>query len=144
MEEERSLHLFTNCPLVCAIWFNSLWGLRPECWNLSSPDQFIQTLLSLSNEVDPELILFGAVVCDVIWKAKNQAQFEGMSPNVDSLIQKISNSILEHKRFKATLVRSQTSCYSNVWAKPVRPQVKVNVDAACNFGRVAIAAIAKD
>ena len=144
MEEESSLHLFTNCPLVCAIWFNSLWGLRPKCWNFNSPDQFIQTFLSLSNEVDPELILFGVVVCDVIWKAKNQAQFEGMSPNVDCLIQKISNSISEHKRFKATLVRTQTSCYSNVWAKPVRPQVKVNVDAACNFWRAAIAAVAKD
>ena len=144
MEEERSLHLFTNCPLVCAIWFNSLWGLRPKCWNLGSLNQFIQTLLSLSNKVDPELILFGVVVYDVIWKANNQAQFEGMSPNVDSLIQKISNSISEHKRFKATLVRTQTSCYSNVWAKPVRPQVKVNVDAACNFGRAAISAVARD
>lgn len=94
--------------------------------------------------MDSELILFGAVVCDVIWKARNQAQFEGMSPNVDSLIQKISNSISEHRRFKATLVRTQTSCYSNVWAKPVRPQIKFNVDAACNFGRAAIAAIARD
>ena len=50
----------------------------------------------------------------------------------------------QHKRFKATLFRTQTSCYSNVWAKPVRPQIKVNVDAACNFGRAAIAAIARD
>ena len=57
--------------------------------NLNSPDLFIQTLLSLSCEVDSKLILFGALVCDVIWKARNQAQFEGMSPNVDCLIQKI-------------------------------------------------------
>ena len=97
MEEESSLHLFTNCPLERAIWFSSLWGLRLECWNLNSPDQFIQTLLSLSNEVDSELILFGAVVCDVIWKARNQAQFEGMSPNVDSLIaQEIQGHTIPH------------------------------------------------
>ena len=72
---------------------------------------FIQTLLSLSYEVDSKLILFGAMVWDVIWKARNQAQFEGMSPNVDRLLQKNFNSMLEHKRFKATLVYTQTSRY---------------------------------
>ena len=111
VEEESSLHLFTNCPLVRAIWFNSLQGLRPKCGNLSSPDLFIQTLLSLSYEVDSKLILFGVMVWDVIWKARNQAQFEGMSPNVDRLIQKNFNSIVEQKRFKATLVCTQTSRY---------------------------------
>ena len=89
VEEESSLDLFTNYPLVCAIWFNSLQGLRPKCGNLSSPNLFIQTFLSLSYEVNSKLILFGAMVCDVIWRARNQAQFEGMSLNVDRLIQKI-------------------------------------------------------
>ena len=54
------------------------------------------------------MILFGAMVWDVIWKARNQAQFEGMSPNVDRLIQKNFN----YRRAKE--IQGHASLHTNI------------------------------
>ena len=74
---ESSLHLFTVCTIAKAIWFQSQWGLRMEAIVFKSTSDFICFLISppLADNLNPSLredfLLFGAILCDVIWKLRN-------------------------------------------------------------------------
>ena len=106
--EESSLHLFISCPFTRAAWFNSQWGLRLENLNLNSPSHLIGVFLNPPAEVNivevkmGEFLLFGAVICEAIWRARNLAIFEGKETNPIELCQKVDKSIVKHKMSIAT------------------------------------------
>ena len=71
---------------------------------LSSSSQFIQTLISyldvleLNSNNKAEFLLYGAVICDVVWKIRNQVQFEGLSPTLDGILLKIFKSVAKFRK----------------------------------------------
>ncbi|XP_030963966.1 uncharacterized protein LOC115985138 [Quercus lobata] len=150
LEEETCLHLFVMCPLTKAIWFNSHWGFKFDGLGLSSSSQFIQTLISppnavgLNPSIKAEFLLHGAVICDVVWKLRNQVQFEGISPNLEGMLLKISRSVAEFRKVLESPLGSSRSRIQSVWSKPDRDTIKVNVDVAYNTEKSSIAAIARD
>ena len=150
MEEETSLHLFVMCPLTKAIWFNSHQGFKFDGLGLSSSSQFIQTLISPLNTVGlnstnkAEFLLYGAMICDVVWKLRNQLQFEGVSPNLDGILLKISISVAEFRKVLDIPMGSTSNRIQLAWSKLDRDTIKINVDAACNIESSSIVAIARD
>lgn len=79
LEIESSLHLFALCPIAKAVWFSSKWGLRMDSFGFSLVVDFIQFLCSppFTNQLSQknDLLLFGAILCDRIWKLRNQVIF---------------------------------------------------------------------
>ena len=54
---------------------------------------------NINGDKRDDLLLFGTIVCDTIWKARNLAVFEGIVPNPYKLWQKIARSIAKFKSF---------------------------------------------
>ena len=117
---------------------------------LSSSSQFIQTLISPPNTVrlnsanKVEYLLHGAVICDVVWKLRNQVHFEGVSPNLDGMLLKISSSVAEFRKVLDTSMGSSSNRIQSTWSKPDRGTIKINVDVACNSESSSIAAVARN
>lgn len=133
MEEEICLHLFVMCPLTKAIWFNSHWGFKFDGLGLSSSSQFIQTLISPPNTVGltssnkAEFLLHDAVICDVVWKLRNQVQFEEISPNLDGMLLKISRSVAKFRKILESPLGSSSNRFQSAWSKLDRDTIKINV-----------------
>ena len=78
-----------------------------------------------------ELLLFGAILCDGIWKLRNQVIFEDLPLSCDDLIARVGKLFMEFKNSRLT-----ASDFVNIshplqsWAPPRRLSVKINVDAA--------------
>ena len=89
LEIESSLHLFAFCPVTKAVWFNSKWGLRMDSFGFSLVVDFIQFFCSppFINQLSQknELLLFGAIPCDGIWKLRNQVIFADLPLRCDEL-----------------------------------------------------------
>ena len=71
--------------------------------NLNSLSHLIGVFLNLPAEANiegikrGEFLLFGVVICEAIWRAKNQAIFEGKETNPIELCQKVDKTIVEHR-----------------------------------------------
>ena len=69
-----------------------------------------------------------------IWRARNQAIFEGQETNPLKLCQKVDKTIVEHRRSMAIHLGLQLLKPVQRWKKPPRDSIKINVDAAFNDG----------
>nr|XP_023903213.1 uncharacterized protein LOC112015076 [Quercus suber] len=147
---ETTLHLFTVCPFSKSLWYQSQWGLRMEVLNFESPSKFVNFLLTLnfaSNLLPShreDFLLFGAVLCDVVWKQRNSSIFENMDINLDGVAAKIFSLFVEHKSARAPLVRFQVSASALGWVAPPRLGLKINVDAAVGPRFSVIATVTRD
>ncbi|KAL0005024.1 hypothetical protein SO802_012585 [Lithocarpus litseifolius] len=91
-----------------------------------------------------EFFLFGAVICEAIWRARNQAIFEGKETNPIELCQKADKTIVEHRMSIAIHLGFQLPKPVQRWKKPPRDSIKLNVDAAFKDGYSSIAVVARD
>ena len=117
---------------------------------LSSSSQFIQTLISppniagLNSTNKAEFLLHGAVICDVVRKIRNQVLFEGVSPNLDGMLLKISSSVAEFRKVLDIPLGSSRNRIQSTWFNPDRGTIKINVDVACNNESSSIAVVARN
>ena len=72
------------------------------------------------------------MICDVVWKLRNQVQFQGVSPNLDGILLKISRSVAEFKVLDIPMGLTSNMIQS-AWSKPDRDTIKINVNATCNI-----------
>ena len=79
-----------------------------------------------------------------IWRARNQAIFEGQETNPLKLCQKVDKTIVEHRRSMAIHSGLQLLKPIQRWKKPPRDSIKINVDAAFKDGSSSIAVVARD
>lgn len=56
---------------------------------------------NVSSQKD-EFLIFGAILCDGIWKLRNQVQFEDRSLSFDELVSKIWRTFVEFKILRVT------------------------------------------
>ena len=147
---ETTLHLFTVCPFSKSLWYQSQWGLRMEVLIFESPSEFVNFLLSsnFANNLLPsqreDFLLFGAILCDVVWKQTNLSIFENMGVNLEGVAARISSLFVEHKSARPPLVSSQVSASALGWSFPSRHGLKINVDAAVGPSFFVIAAVTRD
>ena len=147
---ETTLHLFTVCPFSKSLWYQSQWGLRMEVLNFESPSEFVNFLLTLNFTSNmllsqrEDFLLFGAILCDVVWKQRNCSIFENMDINWEGVAARIFSLFVEHKSARPPLVRSQVSASSLGWSSPPRHGLKINVDAMVGLRFFVIAAVTRD
>ena len=123
METETSLHLFALCPVAKAVWFNSKWGLRMDSFGFSSEVDFILFLCSPPFPNQPcqkdELLLFGAILCDGIWKLRNQVIFEDLPLSCDDQIARVGKLFMEFKISRLTAFAFVNTTHPlQTWAPP--------------------------
>ncbi|KAF4381383.1 hypothetical protein G4B88_029738 [Cannabis sativa] len=74
-EVESSYHLFWQCPFAKAVWFGSLWGIRTDCVNCSSWEDWMtwfQIGLNRPRCLTFHEFMLGALcIFEVIWKVRN-------------------------------------------------------------------------
>ena len=88
--------------------------------------------------------MFRAIICEAIWRARNQAIFEGKETNPIELCQKFDKTIVEHRMSIAIHSGFQLPKPVQRWKKPPRDLIKINVDAAFKDGNSSIAVFARD
>ena len=99
-------------------------GLRLENLNLNSPSHLIGVFLNPLSEANIEgnkrgkFLLSGAVICEAIWRARNQAIFEGQETNPLELCQKVDKTIVEHRMSLANHSGVQLPKLVQRWKKP--------------------------
>ena len=112
LSDESSFHLFALCPISKSLWFRSQWGVKTDSLGLASIHDLINFFFSppfaeeLTKCQRKDFLLFGAILCDVIWKQRNLSLFEGVAIKVEELSFRISKLFLEHK-FARPFVSSQ-------------------------------------
>ncbi|XP_023905690.1 uncharacterized protein LOC112017471 [Quercus suber] len=147
---ETTLHLFTVCPFSKSLWYQSQWGLRMEVLIFESPLEFVNFLLNpnFASNLLPshreDFLLYGAILCDVVWKQRNSSIFENMDINLDSVAARIFSLFVEHKNARSPLVRPQAPASALGWVAPPRLGLKINVDVAVGTRFSVIAAVTRD
>ena len=98
VEMESTIHLITTCHLSRALWYGSQWGIKIDECNVQSPEQFISLLLNPPQNVSniEELVLFGAILSEKIWQARNMKVFEGVEPCFESIKSMLARTMSEH------------------------------------------------
>ena len=80
-----------------------------EVLNFESPSEFVNFLLSsnFANNLLPsqreDFLLFGAILCDVVWKQRNLSIFKNMDINLEGVAARIFNLFVEHKSARPPL-----------------------------------------
>ena len=142
--QESTIHLFIDCPLARALWFSSQWGIRIDNCERSTPAKFIHFLLVPPfHEAREDLLLFGALLCDLIWRLRNEALFEGRAASYEDLKAKIVRLFAEHHKVRSS-PQIRGNCVQAKWVKPELGSIKLNVDAVVGTYHSVVAVIARD
>ena len=121
-----------------------------EAIGFESTSDFIGFLISplFVDNLNPcqreEFLLFGAILCDVIWKLRNRSLFDIVELNLDGVESRISSLFDEHKNSRAFSTSHLASTSPQVWFPPSRRDIKINVDAAVGPRFSAIAVVMRD
>ena len=82
-------------------------------------------------------MLFGAILCDVVWKQRNLSIFENMDINLEGVAARIFSLFVEHKSARPPPPPSG-------WSFPLRHGLKINVDATIGPRFSVIATVTRD
>ena len=145
---ESSLHLFVYCQAARFLWAGNEWGCRSDAMQFDCPGQFINFLLSpqvsFHGSSDKEgFLLFGALVLENLWFARNQAIHKGSKFSPNKEIQVVLKKIFEH-RVALTDVPLVLPRPFYSWIRPEQGVVKINCDAAVGLDHSFIAIVARD
>ena len=120
-----------------------------DSFGFSSEVDFIQFLCSppFTNQLSQknDLLLFGAILCDGLWKLRNQVIFEDLPLRCDELIARAWKLFME---FKISRLVATSSININhplqTWSLPRRLSIKINVDATIGPNYSSLALVARD
>ena len=88
--------------------------------------------------------MYGAILCDMVWKLRNQILFGGCALNVDGVFTKISCLFSEHNFPKGSSTCQTVPSSIPAWIPPPGMSFKINVDAAVGLRFSSIAAVDRD
>ncbi|PON91371.1 Ribonuclease H-like domain containing protein [Trema orientale] len=148
-------HLFFQCPFTISIWFGSKWQVRTDSlpnldgrelvsWILSTPQ-----LAHCDTEVKRQFTLFGAVVCDKVWKARNGVFYNGDNADPRIVLSQVNTVIAEFTSVENQLVGDSNHVGSLESTNLQRHNLSINgvriyVDAAFKNGRGTAAIVSRD
>ncbi|KAL5559912.1 hypothetical protein UlMin_036123 [Ulmus minor] len=146
--KENSLHLFVFCDLARMVWFASPWNLRMDSLELASPMHFIRFLWDVESKdsrmavgfTDRNILLFASVLCDLLWKHRNDITHGGSPMDPSVLCRNISRS------YQSLLknISPPTPAAPISWSPPPIGWVKINMDAAIGASDAVVACVARD
>ena len=148
-EKESALHIFTKCPLTKALWFCCQLGIRLDDFNFNNITDFVKFLLNPPS--DPymgingdDILQFGAIICDQVWKLRNGILFEGIELSHEDIRARLSRAFAGFKGVRTNTSTSSPPRTNAQWIVPCRGSLKDNVDAAVGKSRSIISAVARD
>ena len=120
-----------------------------DSFGFSSEVDFILFLCSPPFSNQPcqkdELLLFGAILYDGIWKLRNQVIFEDLPLSYDDLIARVGKLFMEFKNSRLIAFAFVNITHPlQTWAPPRRLSVKINVDATISPFHSSLALVARD
>ena len=137
-------------PICKILVIRSHWGVRIDLLALGSTSDFVNFLLSppfLVNQCSgqkEEFLLYGAILCDMVWNLRNQVLFGGGSLNVDGVSTKISSLFFEHNIPKGSTTYQLVPSSIQTWIPPPGMSFKINVDTAVGPRFSSIVVVARD
>jgi hypothetical protein len=146
VEEESFSHLFFTCIFARVAWRSSFWPLDSSAWFSIPPSNWIKGLIHPHSffgipPADCHLFqIFAAVLCDLIWFARNKAVHEGSIPDISSLARLIRKTTLAH----AAAWHSTSPTVKEIWSPPSAGSFKINFDTAIRENFSVQAAVCRD
>lgn len=133
-EVETVEHVFICCPITVQAWANSVWPLNMDVFKDMNIDQWImiiinpREMLKIQGKEAKEFSLFAVVLCDQIWKNRNQS--------VDSikLSIQIKKVFIQHKQAWQSIFGEKENSPS--WKPPSLRWIKCNFDVAVKPDKV--------
>ena len=91
-----------------------------------------------------ELVLFGAILREKIWQARNMKVFEGVEPCFESIKSMLARTMSEHSSTISLPRLQQKPRRSVSWVRQEEGAIKFNVDAAMGLVYSVVAVVVRD
>ena len=88
------------------------------------------------------MLLFGALLCDLIWRLRNEALFEGRVASYEDLRAKIVRLFAEHRKLRSS-PQIQGNSVQAKWVNPDNGSFKLDVAVAVGAHHFVVAIIAR-
>ena len=103
-EVETVEHVFIRCPITIQAWANLIWPLNMDVFKDINIDQWIKIIinrremLKIQGKEAKEFTLFAAVLCDQIWRNRNQTVWGSQPVDLIKLSIQINKVFIQHKQ----------------------------------------------
>ncbi|XP_075663417.1 uncharacterized protein LOC142633008 [Castanea sativa] len=147
-EVETVEHVFICCPITIQAWANSAWPLNMVVFKDMSIDQWINIiinqseLLKIQGKEAKEFTLFAAILCDQIWKNKNQTVWGNQPAKSIKLPVRINKVFTQHKQAWQSILEEKENSPS--WKPPPLRWIKCNFDTAVKPDKVVLTVVCRD
>ena len=92
---ESSFHLVFHCHLTRFLWFGSKWNIRLQGFQIDSLENWFKFILDppifspMEADQKAEFLLFGALVLDMVWRARNSVLDEAKVISYEDVLLKV-------------------------------------------------------
>ena len=141
---ESVIHLFLECSLARAMWF-VIAGIYIDHFQLDSGVDLVEAIVFPSNDLADSFTLKGALIIDLLWKARNHIVHEDSVVEAESLMLDFDKKWRDHSTVFFKSVSLVKSCFKSFsWERQKVGVIKINCDAVvgCHFS--SITAVARD
>jgi len=147
--KESPIHLFFGCPFARALWASACWGLCIETSSLATDEDIIKLILIPPNSPLPShdqwtISLNMALIIDEIWRTRNLIQFQDGIADIHLSKKNVQTRFLEYSRVFSITGALPTVQPNPMWTPSPHGWIKLNMDAALNSSKSALAVVAKD
>ena len=155
-EVETVEHVFIHSPITIQAWANSIWPLNMDVFKDINIDKWIKInidkwikiiinpreMLKIQGKEAKEFTLFAVVLCDQIWKNRNQTMWGNQLVDSSKLSIQINKVFIQHKQAWQSILGEKENSPS--WKPPPLGWIKCNFDAALKPDKVVLAVVCKD
>uniref|UniRef100_A0A2N9IWX8 Reverse transcriptase domain-containing protein n=1 Tax=Fagus sylvatica TaxID=28930 RepID=A0A2N9IWX8_FAGSY len=129
---ESVIHLFWECSLARAMWFG-IAGIYTDHFQLDSKVDLVEAIVFPSNDLANSFTLKGALIIDLLWKARNHIVHEDGVVEAKSLMLDFDKKWRDHSTVFFKSVSLVKSCFKSFsWERQKVGVIKINCDAVMN------------
>ena len=153
---ETAEHIFICCPIIVQASANLVWPLNMDVFKDINIDKWIKInidkwikiiinpreMLKIQGKKAKEFTLFVVVLCDQIWKNRNQTMWGNQLVDSSKLSIQINNVFIQHKQAWQSILGEKENSPS--WKPPPLEWIKCNFDAALKPDKVVLAVVCRD
>jgi hypothetical protein len=147
IENER--HLFFDCPLAYAIWFDVNWSMRSDAIQIANSQEILNWVLDpplsrLDACMKSHCSLVWALTLETIWNLRNKALHGNELPQLPTIVRGLEHRVYEFKNLRSSNPKGDSPRDTAVWRPPPSGVMKLNCDAAVSRARTTLAEVARN